>query len=338
MSGALPLRCLETAALSDVGRVRTENQDACADLQRQSGERLLVVADGMGGHRGGSIASRLALEAIEEVFQRGDLSGSELLSEALDVANRRVHDAASNDPGLHGMGTTIVAVLFEDRLDGAWIAHVGDSRLYRLRGSRVEQLTEDHSAVAELVRRGVITKEEAETHPRRNEILRSLGVLAEVEPSLARIDLREGDQVLLCSDGLSGVLSDDEIAGMLLQAEPTEAVRGLVDSVNARGAPDNVTVVIGSIPLEEITDLVPVAPDPHTPAPPRADVRRVAAATAAVATLLAILLSVLLFQLFQSDGSIGGGDGSRLAAPVDAGPDVAAPPDERFAPERGAAP
>jgi protein phosphatase len=326
MSVTLPLSSLKTASLSDVGRVRSENQDAFADLQRASGERLLVVADGMGGHRGGSVASQLAVQAMDAVFQRGDLSGAELLITALSEANRCVHEAALEDPALSGMGTTAVAVLLEGRLDGAWIAHVGDSRIYRARNGQLEQLTEDHSAVAELLRRGVINEEEAETHPRRNEILRSLGILAEVEPTVTHVDLREGDQLLLCSDGLSGVLSAGEIASVLQRAEPETAVRMLVDSVNSRGAPDNVTVVIASVPEEEITDLVGIVPEPTSSlSASRRDVRWVAAAAAVVAAALAVVLAILLLQGDWGARPLPAKD---LAAPVEAGPDVAAPPFE----------
>lgn len=330
MSLALTLRDVETASLSDVGRVRSENQDACAEIRSDAGARLLVVADGMGGHQGGSIASRLAVEAMGDAVQHSDLSGASLLQAAVAEANQRVYGTAVGDPSLHGMGTTVVLVLLEDGLDSAWIAHVGDSRIYRLRGARFERLTQDHSAVAELVRRGVITEEEAESHPRRNEILRSLGVESEVEPTLAQIDLLPGDQLLLCSDGLSGVLSDDEISAVLQRAAPAQAVRTLVDSVNARGAPDNVTVMIAALPgsnfSEDPTDpsFVPV-PDPVGYEPPRPSrVRAVAAATAAVAALLVALLLALLFQNDWSES-----DTPDLAAPVEAGPDVAAPPAER---------
>lgn len=323
MTAALTQGLVETAALTDVGRVRSENQDACAEIQSSGGSRLLVVADGMGGHQGGSIASRLAVEAMQDVVQRGDLAGEELLEQALDEANARVHGAAVEDAALHGMGTTAVVVLLEERSDGAWIGHVGDSRIYRLRGGRFEQLTEDHSAVAELVRRGVISPEEAETHPRRNEILRSLGVEAEVQPTLARVDLRPGDQLLLCSDGLSGVMSDAEIAEVVANAPPAQAVRTLVDTVNARGAPDNVTVMIAAIGGEDDddTDIQPILTLPREPAPSNRNLRYLAAAAAGVALALVALLLVLVLE------RTGVLDGAQMAAPVDAGPDVAAPPE-----------
>jgi protein phosphatase len=323
MTFAATIRDIETAALSDVGRVRSENQDACAEMQSPAGTRLLVVADGMGGHQGGSMASRLAIETINDVFRRGDLSGEALLEAAIREANTRVNSTATQETTLYGMGTTVVALLLDSGLDSAWIAHVGDSRIYRLRDGLFEQLTEDHSAVAEMVRRGVITPEEAETHPRRNEILRSLGVEAETKPTLANVELRPGDQLLLCSDGLSGVLSDEEIAAVLQRTPPTEAVRTLVDTVNARGAPDNVTVMIAAVPRAgQPTVLQPASDALPGRAASRPNIRYVAAATAGVA--LALLLA-LIVMIFRHDWS---GDASPdMAFPVDAGPNVAAPPD-----------
>ena len=323
MTFAATIRDVETASLSDVGRVRSENQDACAEMQSPAGSRLLVVADGMGGHQGGSMASRLAVEAIDGVFQRGDLSGEALLETAIREANTRVHSTAAQDTTLYGMGTTVVALLFDSGLESAWIAHVGDSRIYRLRDGLFEQLTEDHSAVAELVRRGVITPEEAETHPRRNEILRSLGVEAEAEPTLANVELRPGDQLLLCSDGLSGVLSDDEIAAVLLRTPPAQAVQTLVDTVNARGAPDNVTVMIAAIPhAGEPTVLQSARDSLPGHAPSRPNIRYVAAATAGVALTLLVVLAVMIFRHdWSGDASPG------MASSVEAGPNVAAPPE-----------
>jgi protein phosphatase len=327
MSFAPTVQDVETASLSDVGRVRRENQDACAEIRADSGARLLVVADGMGGHQGGSMASRLAVEALGESFRRGGRSGASLLEMAVTDANERVHSAASRDASLHGMGTTVVLVLLEGGLDSAWIAHVGDSRIYRLREGRFERMTQDHSAVAELVRRGDITEAEAESHPRKNEILRSLGVEAAVEPTVAQIDLRPGDQLLLCSDGLSGVLSDEEIASVLRRTPPSQAVRTLVDSVNARGAPDNVTVMIAALPGAAAPAVTVPSFQPQPQLPPASydgpsdSVRRAAAAAAALAALLVALLVALLLL-----NDWGGESGApELATPVDADPDVAAP-------------
>ncbi|MBW2295527.1 MAG: serine/threonine-protein phosphatase, partial [Deltaproteobacteria bacterium] len=191
MSGGDP-QLIESASLSDVGQVRSSNQDYCDDFLSPSGNRLLVVADGMGGHRGGATASRIATETIGEVFMRATEESSEILYEALTEANRRVHQQSIDDPELRGMGTTVVALLF-DTEGCVWVAHVGDSRAYRLHADGMEQITQDHSVVGEMVRRGLITAEEAEVHPRRNEILRSVGVEGQVEIDVAQVVTAPGD-------------------------------------------------------------------------------------------------------------------------------------------------
>jgi serine/threonine protein phosphatase PrpC len=236
----------QTAYLTDVGRVRSENQDACSELRDPSGAQLLVVADGMGGHRGGATASRMAIETVREVFERSPNAGGEMLREALETANARVYRASSERAELYGMGTTCVALLFE--ANAAWVAHVGDSRAYRLRDGQLLAITHDHSAVAELLRRGVISAEEAAVHPRRNELLRSIGVEPSTEVDVSPVDVRAGDRFLLCSDGLSSVVPEEEIGAVLGNEPPEQAARTLVDSANAYGGPDNVTVMITAFP------------------------------------------------------------------------------------------
>lgn len=233
------------ASLSDVGRTRSANEDRCDQFVRDDGARLLVVADGMGGHRGGATASREAVAAIGEFFRApGPSDPDTLLARAIEHANARVFALAHDDPSLAGMGTTVVALLV-DANGRAAIAHVGDSRAYRFRDRRLEALTSDHSVVAEMLRRGVLTAEEAAYHPRRNEILRSVGVLPEVEVEVASLELASGDWVLLCSDGLCGVVSDAEIDLVLANAaSPRAAVEDLVRLANESGGPDNVTVQI----------------------------------------------------------------------------------------------
>jgi serine/threonine protein phosphatase PrpC len=236
----------QTAYLTDVGQVRSENQDACSEFcDPSTGTQLLVVADGMGGHQGGATASRMAIEAVGEVFQRSALRGPEMLVEALSSANGRIFDAATEHSELRGMGTTCVALLI-NRDGSSWVAHVGDSRAYQFHGGDLLPITADHSAVAELERRGMITAAEALVHPRRNELLRSIGVEPDVEVDVNPVEITDGDQFLLCSDGLSGVVRDNEIAQVLVQRPPAESVRILVDSANARGGPDNVTVMVTS--------------------------------------------------------------------------------------------
>ncbi len=231
--------------------VREENQDACLELRGPDGEQLMLVADGMGGHQGGSTASRLLVEVVKEHFQTAAVWDSHTLEDAINEANARVYGAASADIELTGMGSTVVALLFGGKGTDAWVAHVGDSRAYRLRDERIERLTADHSTVGELVRRGAISEEQAGSHPRRNEILRSVGAGSSVNIEVAALDVQVGDRLMLCSDGLYGVVGDLEIADTLRQFPPGEAVPHLVLAANKNGAPDNVTVMVSALILDE---------------------------------------------------------------------------------------
>ena len=240
-------QAVEVASRTDVGRVRGSNQDACGTFEDPRGDRLFVVADGMGGHRGGEVASALAVEAVAEACGASDAPPAERLREAVAAANQRIFERSRQDPGVAGMGTTVVTLLLA-REGTAWVAHVGDSRLYRLREGRLEALTEDHSLVAELQRQGYLDGDEAARHPRRNELIRSVGCLPEVEPDLAELDLAPGDRLLLCTDGLCGAVEADSIAAGLGEATPDLAARTLVDLANASGGEDNVTVQVVRVP------------------------------------------------------------------------------------------
>jgi serine/threonine protein phosphatase PrpC len=242
-------RRIHSASLSDVGRVRSSNQDTCAEFENEDGYRMLVVADGMGGHSGGATASKLALETIGQRFESGFDDPKAMLEHAFHAANEKIHQIGSTDPTLHNMGTTGVAVLLGPENTG-WVAHIGDSRAYRLRGGRLDQITADHSWVSEEVRRGQITAEEAKSHTMRNVLLRSIGVEPHVEVTLSTIDLKPGDRFLLCSDGLWGEVEDGPIAEILTREDPANAVRQLVDLANENGGSDNVTVQVAVlIPL-----------------------------------------------------------------------------------------
>lgn len=253
-SDVTPLRRLIVRAVlrTDVGLVRSENQDfgtyTTPEEEKEShpGGRLLIVADGMGGHRGGATASRLAGETVKAQYlgsETGDIPLA--LRDALTRANSRIFHEAQTNPELRGMGTTtsVLAV----RGDQGWLAHVGDSRIYQVRGEEIKQLTDDHSLVATMVREGLLTPGEAETHPRRNVLQRSMGVAEEVEIDVrGPIDLREGDTFILCSDGLHGVVKEPElkeIAAMPLDAAADEFLRRALE----RGAPDNVTVIVARV-------------------------------------------------------------------------------------------
>ncbi|MEX1177358.1 MAG: Stp1/IreP family PP2C-type Ser/Thr phosphatase [Nitriliruptor sp.] len=227
--------------LTDVGRVRKANEDAY-----HVGEQLVAVADGMGGHLAGEVASATALEPVKSLdavhFDDGP-SALAALREAVIEANATVSRMADDDPAFRGMGTTLTVALIEGRR--LHLAHVGDSRAYLLRGERFSQLTDDHTLVQHLVDEGQITREEAASHPQRSIITRAIGVSPDIEVDALSVELDPGDQVLLCSDGLTGVLSDDEIAHELTsRQDPDETLRRLIDAANAGGGPDNITVVL----------------------------------------------------------------------------------------------
>ncbi|MFQ5652180.1 MAG: Stp1/IreP family PP2C-type Ser/Thr phosphatase [bacterium] len=237
------------SADSHVGIVRKENQDSfgkfpadTTDLSHPKGH-LFVVADGMGGHRGGQKASQMAVDILQESYfshPSADIAAS--LQHAFDTANARIYDLAQTDTMLSGMGTTCTAlVLHQDRMV---ITHVGDSRAYRIRRHTIEQLTTDHSQVAEMERQGIITKEQAKAHPYRSVITRALGVTPEVEPDILTGDpLGPGDRFLLCSDGLAGV-ENHEIEQIVNSSSTNKACQKLIKRANERGGADNVTVLI----------------------------------------------------------------------------------------------
>lgn len=237
------------AGLSDVGRCRKVNQDMFL-LDDSLG--LYAVADGMGGHAAGEVASDLAINALARSLRgREEETGPwtadearELLKQALVEGNRKICESVLARAEWRGMGTTMVALIQTE--DRAVIAHVGDSRGYLLRDGRLRQLTSDHSWVNEQVKLGLLTHEQAQRHPMRNIVTRALGNQPEVEIDLCEESVQPGDIFALCSDGLNGMLSDDEIHEVL-QAHgdvPQTACQELVDRANAHGGEDNITVVL----------------------------------------------------------------------------------------------
>jgi PPM family protein phosphatase len=225
---------IEVGSATDIGRVRERNEDSML-----VDPPLYVVADGMGGHRGGQVASQVALEAMEEL-ETGD-GGS--LAEHVRRANRAVWDRSVEDERLSGMGTTLTAA----RIDGgsALIAHVGDSRAYLLRDGSLRKLTTDHTLVARMVKSGEITEAEAEVHPHKNVLTRALGTDEQVEVDEDTIALIDGDRLLLCSDGLTGMVTEDQIQAILETSEqPQQAADRLVKAANRAGGIDNITVVV----------------------------------------------------------------------------------------------
>ena len=229
-------------ATTDVGVQRDVNQDSYAVAPG-----LAVVADGMGGHRGGEVASAIAVTVMVEQFQPPTLDA---LIHGVELANKRILDEAAADPNLHGMGTTVVALGRIEVADGVALGaiNVGDSRMYRLTGNVLEQLTEDHSLVEALVREGRITAAEAEVHPQRNIVTRALGVVEHVEVDSFHFIPKIGDRYLLCTDGLFNEVDAQAIATILASDPDPQAVADqLVAAANSGGGRDNITTVIADI-------------------------------------------------------------------------------------------
>ncbi len=236
------------AARTDIGRVRTHNEDSVL-----AQPPLFVVADGLGGHEAGEVASSIAVETVRDhAPRRADVKA---LARAVKAANREVLRAAKEGIGRAGMGTTITAALVENGRIA--LAHVGDSRAYLLRDGHLERVTEDHSMVADLIRRGQITEEESRVHPNRSVITRALGTDANMEADTYEVQASAGDRLMLCSDGLTSMLEDPKIAELLGgYREPDIAAAALIDAANEAGGHDNISVVVvditeGAKPLRE---------------------------------------------------------------------------------------
>jgi len=229
---------IASSAQTDTGRRRRRNEDAFV-----CEPPLFAVADGMGGARAGEIASRLAAESLREQELAG-LPAPERTVELIREANRRVYAYSSENASARGMGTTMTVALVEGGI--VTIGHVGDSRAYLLRDDRLTQLTQDHSLVAELVRSGRLSPKEAESHPRRSVITRALGTESDVDVDVFSIRAQDGDLFLLCSDGLTSMVSDEEIASLLVaaRADLDEAGKKLIGAANQAGGEDNITVVL----------------------------------------------------------------------------------------------
>jgi protein phosphatase len=238
---------LVIGAATDVGRVRDGNEDA---LLVDDAMGLVAVADGMGGHRAGEVASATALEAL-----RAAVNSGRPLREAIEDANRAVYDKSLTDESLQGMGTTLTAGTLAAG-GTLLIGHVGDSRAYLLRDGELRRVTTDHSVVEELVREGRLTVDEAAVHPQRSIITRALGVDASVDVDVYPVELVPGDRLLLCSDGLTGMVQPEEIAATLRRDDdPTRVAHNLVDAANAAGGEDNITVIVVAV-----TDEAPLRP------------------------------------------------------------------------------
>jgi serine/threonine protein phosphatase PrpC len=232
------MRLGEQAAFTDPGRKRRRNEDSFL-----VDPPFFAVADGMGGAQAGEVASRLAAAAFREFHEADELGPEQRLEAIIQEANRRIFERSQEDTGLSGMGTTITAALLGD--DAIAIGHVGDSRAYLIRDEALEQLTQDHSLVADLIRSGRLTPEEAEEHPQRSVITRALGTDADVDVDTFLVDAKPGDVFLICSDGLTSMVSEEEILKRLGEAEGLEqATKALIKAANKRGGEDNITVIL----------------------------------------------------------------------------------------------
>ncbi|WP_321473604.1 Stp1/IreP family PP2C-type Ser/Thr phosphatase [uncultured Paludibaculum sp.] len=237
--------------LSDTGCHRQLNEDSARIVR--AGERglLLVVADGMGGHKAGEVASQTAVEMIEQEYRSARGTPGEALAKAFQRAHREILNLAAHDPSLKGMGTTCTALAIVHR--EAWAAHVGDSRLYLIRDGGIYQLSEDHTQCMELVRQGAMTLAEAHKHEDRNVLCRAMGTRPDLDAMTwpEPLPVQAGDCFLLCSDGLHDLVTNAEIRGVVAGSDTQEACQKLVQMARDRGGYDNITVAIARIPTAE---------------------------------------------------------------------------------------
>ena len=239
---------MHAAALSDIGKVRVTNEDAFALLPEQG---LFIVADGLGGHRAGATASKIVVSVLPEMVKQRRAAVqddetttiSQLLRDTIAELSLTLREHAASEPGLAGMGATVVVACVQGAQ--AFIAHMGDSRAYLYRQGELKQLTDDHSVVGILLRRGEITPEEARAHPARNRLTRYVGMEHEAYPDVQTLKLSARDRLLLCTDGLMAMMRDEAITEILAHShDPQLACQALVDSANAAGGHDNVTVLV----------------------------------------------------------------------------------------------
>jgi len=287
------MRIGRVASVTDTGRRRLRNEDAYV-----CDPPLFAIADGMGGAQAGEIASRLAAAAIAE--RERALQGEAAVAELVQAANERVYRRAVEDPAAAGMGTTVTIALVGDDAGSVTIGHVGDSRAYRVREESLEQLTADHSLVAELVRTGRLTPEQAAEHPHRSVITRAVGTEPSVEVDTFTLETAPGDLYLLCSDGLTDMVDDAEILAIARASErrPDTVAQLLVEAANRAGGNDNITVVAFEVvegeaePEEPPAEHAPATTDPTET--PEAPVRRRGAGKGGRALALLGLLAVLV--------------------------------------------
>jgi PPM family protein phosphatase len=305
------------AYATDPGRKRRQNEDAFVVRPP-----LFAIADGMGGARAGEIASALAAGALNESGTRS--GGEDRVKELVQEANRRVHERAANDPATSGMGTTMTVALVEPGGDITF-GHVGDSRGYVLRGNSLEQLTDDHSLVAELVRRGELSASDAEVHPQRSVITRALGTDPDVDVDAFTVHPEPGDIYLLCSDGLSDMVPGETIEEVLLasRSDLDGAAKALVRAANRGGGDDNITAVLFEIvsddarvpePDDETREYATVPPDEEDTLHPEDGVPVITEIPSAVDTMVVSAADLHTALVEQEPGVPQAGIGRRLLA------------------------
>ena len=239
---------------SDVGRVRERNEDYFGSFSGGFGN-LLVVCDGMGGHKGGEIASRLAVETIKNHFEKlpKEFNPAEEIRNALEEANDSIITTAERDTSLTDMGSTVVLVLFLNDL--AYCANLGDSRIYLISDGSIRRFTKDHSLVQQMIDSNMITEEEAKNHPKKNVITKALGIDENLEPDILEpLELKNNYKLVLCTDGLTSTVAEDEILKTVENDTPQNASQKLVDMANERGGTDNITVQVVSFSTEKPAD------------------------------------------------------------------------------------
>ena len=266
---------IKVTANTDTGKVREHNEDSFLTLGGKSSppgiDALLVVADGMGGHAAGEVASQMTVEGIQRAIGGEDLTSRDLrghalgglLGKLLEDVNREVWEAGQT-PERQGMGTTCTLAAIRD--DQLFLAHIGDSRAYLLRDGAIHQVSTDHSWVEEAVAMGTLSREAARIHPNRNVITRAIGLDPKAQIDVSAIPIENGDLILLCSDGLNSMIDDDEIERILKESAPKQACQALIDAANGQGGHDNTTVVVATIGSARKTTVVtrPSAADQDT--------------------------------------------------------------------------
>ena len=235
---------MKAYAITDVGKKRTTNQDYVYACKEPVGNlpNLFIVADGMGGHNAGDFASRYAVECFLDYIQTSKKDALiRMVDEGIKYANQKIIEKAQEDPALKGMGTTMVVAYIED--DQLFVANIGDSRLYLL-DKTINQVTEDHSFVATLVRAGELTPEQARKHPDKNIITRAIGAVADAKVDFFEVDLEKGDRIVMCSDGLSNMVDEDVIYDIVKNTYIGDVVDELIEEAKMNGGSDNIAVIV----------------------------------------------------------------------------------------------